>query len=169
MTRIRATTVPYRSIPILVRKIHPNARMPQQSDGDVGFDIFCVEDVVLKARAVTHVGVGLELAEAVEPLLVDDRVVAVPFIKVEGRSGLASKGIFPVGGIIDPRYRGEIGCLLYNSNEFDYVFEKGDRIAQFVVYYTLSSVGAPMQVRFLATDNVAETDRGSKGFGSTGR
>lgn len=165
----RTEKLSYQNIPILVKLIHPKAKLPTQSVGDVGFDISCVEDVTLPSGRVTHIPVGLQVAEAIEPLFVDNKIVAVPFIKVEGRSGLASKGIFPVGGIIDPNYRGEIGCLLFNSTDKDYTFLQGERVAQFVVYYTLSNANAHAKVSFFSTDVVSDTARGGKGFGSSGQ
>lgn len=159
----------YLNVPVLVKKIHPNAKLPTQSEGDVGFDIFCVENITLKAGKVTHVPIGLVLAETPQPLILENKVVSVPFLKVEGRSGLASDGIFPVGGVIDPKYRGEIGCLLYNSTDKDFEFIVGDKVAQFVIVYTLSCSGSSTSVKFLETEKVSESDRGAKGFGSSGR
>jgi dUTP pyrophosphatase len=91
----------------------------------------------------------------------------VPFFKIEGRSGLASKGIFPVGGIIDPSYRGEICVLLFNSTESSCSFNSGDRVAQLVCYHSLAPLEGS-QVTFEIVDDVVSTDRGDKGFGSSG-
>ena len=156
-------------VPFFIKLDHPDAKCPVQEVGNVGFDVFSVNETdVLPPGRVTKIPLGLRLAENPEPLIVDQKVAAVPFFKIEGRSGLASKGIFPVGGIVDPNYRGEISVMLFNSTFEDYVFSKGDRVAQFVCYYTISNTDET-KVRFLATENVTETTRGDKGFGSSGK
>ena len=71
----------------------------------------------------------------------------------------------PVGGIIDPNYRGEIGVTLVNMGSEDAVFSVGDRIAQLVVY-KVSTAG---EVVMAESDKVTETNRGSAGFGSSGK
>lgn len=164
-----AGSLTYQSHLIFLKRVHPAAKMPSQAEGDVGFDVSCVEDFVAPAGKVTLVPTGLQPAQSIEPMLLANKVLATPFMKIEGRSGLASNGIFPVGGIVDPRYRGEIKVALFNSTDVDREFKAGDRIAQFVIYYTLATTGTHTQVKFLETDTVSETDRGDKGFGSSGR
>lgn len=154
--------------PILVKLTHEKAKLPAQEQGNVGFDICSVEGYELQPGKVTRISTGVTLADSPEPLLVDRKMVAVPFLKIEGRSGLASRGIFPVGGIVDPNYRGEIGVMLFNSTDQVYVINEGDRVAQLVCYYTLSNASTTV-VKFLATETVTETTRGDKGFGSSGR
>ncbi len=78
------------------------------------------------------------------------------------RSGLALKNGIHIGaGVIDEDYRGNVGVLLFNLGEEPYVFNVGDRIAQLVVKpYTRVNV----------FENVlSESERGSGGFGSSGR
>ncbi len=84
------------------------------------------------------------------------------------RSGLASKhGVTVVNapGTIDEDYRGEVRVLLVNLGSEPYVVQPGDRIAQLVV--------APVtHVTVLAVnelDELGATERGSGGFGSSGR
>jgi dUTP pyrophosphatase len=156
-------------VPLLIKLDHPDAKLPVQEEGNVGFDVFSVNDFdVLPPGQVTKVPLGIKLAENPEQLIVDQKVVAVPFLKIEGRSGLASKGIFPVGGIVDPNYRGEISVMLFNSTDRPYSFERGNRVAQLVCYYTLANA-EETKVRFLATDKITETTRGDRGFGSSGK
>lgn len=158
----------YVHVPIMVKRCHPNAKLPTQKPGDVGFDISCVEDVVIPPQSTKLIHVGLQLAETIEPQIVENKIIAMPYLKVEGRSGLALKGIFPVGGVIDPSYRGEIGCILFNSTQSEVRFPVGSRVAQLVCYYVLSN-SEQVKVTFVETDNSTQTDRGSKGFGSSGR
>lgn len=153
---------------VFVKKVHPNAKLPTQSVGDVGFDLSCVDHVVVKAGKTHVVNTGIQVAQAIEPLILQEKILGVPFMKIEGRSGLAAKGIFPVGGIIDPSYRGEIKAILFNSSDKDFEFNVGDRIAQLVIYYTLANAGYHTQVTFVETDDVKSTSRGENGFGSSG-
>ncbi|GAB4274700.1 MAG: dUTP diphosphatase [Pararhodobacter sp.] len=86
-------------------------------------------------------------------------------VQVRPRSGLSLKhGItLPnTPGTIDSDYRGPLGVPLINLSDRPYTIHHGDRIAQMVV--------APVvQARFDAVSILSETDRGSGGFGSTGR
>ena len=145
-------------------KCHPDAKIPTQSFGDVGFDLRSVTRVKLDPGKTTVIHVGVKVADAI---MYEGGQIVVPFLKVEGRSSLASQGIFPVGGIIDPSYRGEIGAIMFNSTAEPYVFEKGDKVAQLVCYLTFANDG---EVKVIAEEaEVVGTSRGEKGFGSTGR
>ena len=84
--------------------------------------------------------------------------------QVRARSGLALKhGITLANGLgtIDSDYRGEIGVILINLGEEDYIIDRGDRIAQLIIirYETIKL----KQVEYLD-----ETERGDGGFGHTG-
>ncbi|MGL4982945.1 MAG: dUTP diphosphatase [Treponemataceae bacterium] len=85
-------------------------------------------------------------------------------IQVRPRSGLAIKnGITCLNtpGTIDSDYRGEIKVILINLGQEDFVVKNGDRIAQLVL--------APVsRANFTCTDSLSESERGEKGFGSTG-
>lgn len=141
-------------------KDHPDAVLPYKAhDTDVGFDIFAVEDTWVFAGTVTKIDTGLRLAD------VQTHSGNTIFLKIEGRSGLASKGLFPVGGIVDPAYRGVLGVIMHNSTKNDHFFKKGDKIAQLLIYPVLAK-GSEVCVDFV--DSVTESDRGAAGFGSTG-
>ncbi|HDH91412.1 MAG TPA: dUTP diphosphatase [Candidatus Aenigmarchaeota archaeon] len=116
----------------------------------VGYDVFSAEDCVLKAGETKAIRTNLFL-----------EIPKGIFAKVEGRSGLALKGIFPIGGIIDPDYRGEVKVILRNSSKKDFVIKKGDKIAQLVFYpYVLPEIEE--------VEELSETKRGTQGFGSSG-
>ncbi len=84
--------------------------------------------------------------------------------QIRPRSGLAAKhGVTLVNspGTIDEDYRGVIQAILINHGSLPFTLQRGDRMAQLVA--------APVaQVRWVETDDLDETDRGSGGFGSTG-
>jgi len=85
--------------------------------------------------------------------------------QVRPRSGLAARhGVTVLNspGTIDADYRGEIGVLLINHGDASFSIRRGERIAQMVI--------APVvRAALVATATLAGTDRGSGGFGSTGR
>lgn len=83
-------------------------------------------------------------------------------IQVRGRSGLASKGIFAHMGTVDFGYTGEIRVVLFNMSGDTRIFTPGERIAQIVV----SKIEKP-SVEFV--EALEETNRGEKGFGSSGK
>lgn len=173
---------------------HPNAKLPQAyRKGDAAFDISCVEDVILQPHKVTKVSTGLVVAhmpdeetrhdyfltQAAEPNSdpynpyshSEEDNTPIPssvFLKVEGRGGLASKGIFPVGGIIDSNYRGEIIVLLCNVNDEPYSLKAGDRCAQLVIYKVMAE-SFSNEVHFQQVEKVETvTERNAQGFGSSG-
>jgi len=84
---------------------------------------------------------------------------------VRPRSGLAAKhGVTVLNspGTIDADYRGEIQAILINHGAEAFTIRRGERIAQMVI--------APVvQAQLIGVTTLSETDRGSGGFGSTGR
>lgn len=104
------------------------------------------------ARALIPTGLRLEIPAGYE-------------VQVRPRSGLALKhGItLPnTPGTIDSDYRGPLGVILLNAGSEPFEVAHGERIAQLIV--------APvLQAQFDLVDGLSETDRGSGGFGSTGR
>jgi dUTP pyrophosphatase len=132
---------------------------------------------VPRPRYQTEGAVGMDLAAAVPApvtiapgerrLIPTGYAVAIPRGfegQVRPRSGLAFKHgitVLNAPGTIDPDYRGEIGVLLVNLGQDDFVVERGDRIAQLVICPV--SRGELIEVAVLD-----ETPRGGGGYGSTG-
>jgi len=85
--------------------------------------------------------------------------------QVRPRSGLAAKhGVTVLNspGTIDADYRGEVSVLLINHGDAPFAIRRGERIAQMVI--------APVaQAQLVAVASLSTTDRGSGGYGSTGR
>jgi dUTP pyrophosphatase len=85
--------------------------------------------------------------------------------QVRPRSGLAAKhGVTVLNspGTIDADYRGEINVLLINHGDAPFPIRRGERIAQMVI--------APVvQAQLVPAEQLSGTERGSGGFGSTGR
>ena len=86
------------------------------------------------------------------------------FGKLESKSGLnVNHSVVSLGGVIDSGYTGSIKVKLYNLSGMDYVFERGDKIVQMIIQPCV----IPTNIKVV--DHLSETDRGSDGFGSTGK
>lgn len=139
---------------VLFRKIDPAAHLPSYAHpGDAGMDLFSVEDVSLApgGRALVHTGLVMQLPPDAEA-------------QVRPRSGLALKHgvtVLNTPGTIDAGYRGEVGVILINHGDVDFLVEKGMKIAQMVV-------SPVVRATIEETSVTDETDRGTGGFGSTG-
>ena len=145
-------------------KTHPDAQLPKANNseigtGDSGYDLVAVEDVLIKASSSAVVPVGLTLAYIEEGF----------WFRIEPRSGLGFKhSIQPHLGVIDNGYRGDLGVKLYNfGNDYrnmtnaNHQVNKGDRIAQFVVYPLIHP-----QCEW--AEQAVKSDRGDRGLGSSG-
>ena len=140
---------------IRIKKLYPDVETPKyQTSGAVGFDLRAVENVSIPSGETRLVGTGLavELPHGYE-------------LQIRPRSGLALKHSITVlnsPGTVDSDYRGEIKVLLINHGKSDFQISKGDRIAQAVV-------NRVEIVDIVEVEELSETQRGDKGFGSTGR
>jgi dUTP pyrophosphatase len=135
------------------KKTHKDAKIPTKNNSsDTGFDVYSVENTVIPAHGSNVVEVGLDFAYITPGF----------WVRVEGRSGLGFRhSIAPHSGIIDNEYRSNAGIKLYNFSDKDYLVQAGDRIAQFVVYKNYDVV--------MEEGEVIASDRGAKGFGSSGK
>lgn len=126
-----------------------------QTAGSAGMDLKAnlEESVTLASleRKIIPTGLYMELPEGYEA-------------QIRPRSGLAAKqGITVLNspGTIDADYRGEIGVILVNLSLHQVVINPGDRIAQMVI-------AKHERAQWVSVETLAESDRGSGGFGSTG-
>ena len=102
-------------------------------------------------RAIIKTGLFIELPVGVEA-------------QVRPRSGLAAKKgitVLNAPGTIDADYRGEIGVILVNLSNEEFIIENGERIAQLVI-------AKHERADWVAVEELSETSRGEGGFGSTG-
>lgn len=137
-----------------IKLLNENAKMPFRAmGGDVGYDLFSSEHTTLLPQSVSKIPLGISY---------DMDINSNFHPKIEGRSSLASRGLFPVGGIADRGYRGELNVMLYNGTTDSVVLERGSKIAQLVFY----NITTP---ELRKVDEVSSTERGSGGFGSTGK
>lgn len=145
---------------VQVCKLDPNAKLPTRTySTDAGLDIFSTEDVFITAGTtqVVATGVAIQISEGYVG-------------KIEDRSSMGLKGLRTGAGVIDCGFTGELKVVLHNLNNRDneylgvrgYWVRKGDKIAQMLLY----KVETP---EVIEVDSLWESDRGSKGFGSSGR
>ena len=140
-------------IDVAVRRLRPDAHIPEAAyDGDAGLDLAACDHVALGAgeRAVVSTGLAVEIPEGYAGF-------------IQPRSGLAARhgiGIVNSPGLIDSGYRGEIRVVLLNTGVEPFSIEPGMRIAQLVVVPVAA-------VRLVEVDELAASDRGIRGFGSS--
>lgn len=142
---------------IPITRLDPNATLPTQAhDDDAGYDLYSNADVTLApggGRALVPTGFALAIPPGYGGLVLP-------------RSGLALKHgitLLNTPGLIDPQYRGEVKCLLLNTDPTSaYAVHRGDRIAQLVIQHV-------EYVEWQLVDALDETARDAFGFGSTGR
>jgi len=148
-----------------VKKLHPEARLPEKNnESDSGFDLFIIKDedfinwgsqrgevFVLEAgqRKVFSTGIALELPDGFGMILKD-------------RSGMAVKtGVHVMAGVIDNGYRGEVKICLINLSDKSHVLPKCAKVAQGVLH--------PVPICGVKEiEELSDTERGNKGFGSSG-
>ena len=137
---------------LYVKKLRNNAAIPKRrSEEAASYNIALAEDIVVPAKGKTMVKTGIS--------------VAIPegcYGRIAQRFGLAIKRFIDVGaGVIGADYRGEIGVVLFNHSDEDFVVKPGDRIAQLI----LEKIETPTVKE---AEELPDTKRGTDGFGSTG-
>jgi dUTP pyrophosphatase len=139
-----------------IAKLHEDAVTPTRgSDGAAGYDLSSCEDGVVPARQWKMFNTGIALEIPTEYTC---------YARVAPRSGLSlKKGITTGAGVIDSDYRNAIGVILFNMSDEDFVVTKGDRIAQLI----FERIYTP-NLEVVEYSSMMDTERGLKGFGSTG-
>ena len=138
---------------IKIKKLHPDAHLPTYAHpGDVGMDLYSVEEYTLQPgeRHVFPVGFALEF---------DTGYAAI----IKDKSSLPrNAGLHTMGGVYDAGYRGEYNVIIINLGQEPYRIEKGDKIAQLVIY--------PVIIADLEeVGELSQSERGEGRFGSTGK
>lgn len=140
--------------PISVQLLTPTAQPPRRAHvGDAGADLVADEDVVIAPGERALVGTGIAVA-------LEYGTVGL----VHPRSGLAHRHgvtVLNAPGTVDAGYIGEVKVNLYNAGTDEFTVTRGMRVAQLVV----QRVELP---GFAVVDDLAPTDRGGAGHGSTG-
>lgn len=148
----------YPTSTILVKKLNEGATVPTYgSNAAAGMDLY--------ANFHGETGKAHLLAPGERKLFKTGIALAIApstYARIAPRSGLAYKaGIDVMAGVIDEDYRGDIGVILINHGDENFVVAHGDRIAQLII--THYSACHPVEV-----DTLPDSARGVDGFGSTG-
>ena len=128
------------------------AKMPTRAHStDAGLDLYAMDTQIVPAKesAVFDTGVHVELPEGTAGFL-------------KSKSGLNTKHGITSEGVIDVGYTGSIVAKLYNHSGKDYKVNAGDKITQLVIVPILTP-------ELELVESLGETERGNKGFGSTGK
>ena len=139
-----------------INRLHPDSMLPKYAHGpaeDAGLDLCSLEDTMLEPGVPQAVATGLAL-----------EIPAGYEVQIRPRSGLALKHAITLPNApatIDPGYRGELKVILLNLGREPYAIHKGDRIAQMVL--------AKYEAVEWMEGDLAESVRGTGGFGSSGR
>lgn len=162
------------------KALHPDAKLPTVSHPgeDLGYDLYAVEDSFLLPGQVITVKTGVSARftdDEVESIFsgysdYEEGKEPIEFVPVHNyglvfrdRSSMAKLGITVSGGIIDSGYSGELKVMMTNHTSSTYMIMKGDKIVQMI----------PIQVSTAHSskwvDELPESSRGDKGFGSSGK
>jgi dUTP pyrophosphatase len=141
-----------------VKLLETGARAPAvaHKGEDLGYDLFALAGAVLTPRATVKVRTGIAV-EARHP-----ETGAPLGLLVRDRSSMAARGIATTAGVIDAGYRGEILVLMTNLGETAVELRAGEKIAQMIPVPILTG-------DVETVENLEESARAEKGFGSSGR
>jgi dUTP pyrophosphatase len=134
------------------KKLDATAVLPTRGSASAaGLDMYSIQDVAIEPgqRALARTGLAVAIPEGY-------------YGRIAPRSGLALRtGLDVLSGVIDSDYRGEIGCLLYNTGNETINLPAQSKICQLIIEKIIMPVA-------VWAEEINETDRGSGGFGSTG-
>jgi dUTP pyrophosphatase len=141
-----------------VKRLDESARLPvvAHPGEDLGYDLFALEGIELAPRATVRVRTGIAV-EARDP-----KTGASLGLLVRDRSSMAARGIATTGGVIDAGYRGEVLVLMTNLGDAAVELKAGEKIAQMIPVPVLTGDVEDVE-------NLEESARAGKGFGSSGR
>lgn len=137
---------------IKIKRLNPNAKLPQYAHpGDVGMDLFSLEDYTLQPneRHIFFTGFALEFPTGYAAIVKD-------------KSSTAVAGLHTNGGVFDAGYRGEYNVQLTNLSETPFEIKQGQKIAQLIIFPV--AIGELIEV-----DELSDSERGEGRMGSTGK
>lgn len=153
---------------------HENAFAPTRANpSDVGLDLFYSPDVKKdEFDSEKNMPAGsVVIMPSQSAKLRTGLKFAVPHgycLEIKNRSSVSSKKELLVGGgVIDPGYSGEIVIIMHNVGRNPQMIKPGDKIAQAVLYPVVHVRPILVDESELYKDNIAISDRGESGFGST--
>jgi len=136
-----------------IKKLTSTAKIPTYGrEGDAAFDFYADESITIPAKDSVKVSTGVAIA------FPDGYVLLF-----RDRSSMSFKyGITMLGGVFDSNYRGEYKIKLYNTSDVDYKIEQGDKVVSGLLLKRPT-------VEFEEVDELDDTNRGTSGFGSSGK
>lgn len=137
---------------IEVQKLKPEAKIPTKAHTtDAGFDLYADRAYTIEAgkTMIVCTGISMAIPRDYAGLIWD-------------RSSMGVKGLHRFAGVIDSDYRGEIKVCIHNASDDVYQVAEGDKVAQLIVQAVPSFF-------IKEVDSLEETERGNKGFGSSGK
>lgn len=158
---------------IKIKRLTPTAQIPKKNfTSDAAFDLYLdAPDAIYhewNGGVEVKAARGIKIRPNETVMLHTGIAMEIPigyYAAIYARSGLACKqGLRPANctGIIDAAYRGELIVALHNDSAETRIVCHNDRIAQMAILPVLD-------VKLVEADNLSETERGSGGFGSSGK
>lgn len=158
-----------------VKKLDPRAILPTVAHPgeDLAYDLYALEDTVIRYGSPTKVRTGIaaqayfyQVAEYGDSGGIKEKTGYLPHVAgllIRDRSSVVSRGLIISGGVIDAGYTGEISVLMTAINPIDtFTIKAGYKFAQMIPIPVLT--GEVVEVQELR-----ESSRGEKGFGSSGK
>ena len=142
---------------IIFKKLHKDSIVPKKGSAlAAGYDLFCYsdKDIIIESMGKSRIPTGISV-----------QLPHNTYGRVAPRSGLTWNKFLDVGaGVVDEDYRGEILVILFNFSKENVIIKNGDKIAQLIVERIMPTE----EVVYEPDQELSETERGGKGFGSTG-
>ena len=138
---------------IKCKKTHQNATLPKPNqDGDAGLDLTCAVWEIQGSQFIVDTGIAIDLPRGCPALLLP-------------RSSIVNTGLRLANGVglIDPNYRGSLKLVFDIVDKTKDRYKIGDRVGQLLVLRNI----APVQC--IETAELSPSNRGTKGFGSSGK
>ena len=144
---------------IKVKRLTESAILPTKAhDNDAGFDIYSDEEKIIPPKSRGTISTGISIAPPELPYLIFNI-----YLRIAPRSGLSvKKGIDIFAGVMDFTYRGDYIVCAFNSSDEPFEIKTGDKIAQIIPTIILND-------KIQEVSEIDETERGAKGFGSSGQ
>ena len=135
-----------------IKRLDKDVKMPGYAHpGDVGLDLYSLEQVTINPgeHHRFYNGFALEFPAGYAGIIKD-------------KGSISKAGLHTMGGVFDAGFRGEYNVHLVNLGDKPYTFEKGDKVAQLVIF--------PVEIAQIEeVEELSDSARGTGQFGSTGK
>lgn len=137
---------------VKIKRLHPDSKIPKYAkEGDAGMDLTVTEVEYLDSEHIKlHFGLAFEIPSGYVGYI-------FPRSSCYKQRQILSNSV----GVLDSGYRGEVSAVMIGNNK-DYMYKKGDRAAQIII------MPIP-HIEFEEVETLSETERGTGGYGSSGK